>query len=97
VGVGVWVCGCGDVGMWVCGCVWDVGVGELSVFSFLFIPSCLRRGGTPSPSLRAFPEPRPRASAFQLFSFQRFSFSLQRDAVAHAKNRCAERQKTRSR
>jgi hypothetical protein len=36
--VGVWGCGCGDVG-------------ELSVFSFLFIPSYLRRGGTPSPYL----------------------------------------------
>jgi hypothetical protein len=44
VGVGVW--GCGRESVWVCGCG---GVGELSVFSFFFIPSCLRRGGTPSP------------------------------------------------
>jgi hypothetical protein len=31
----------------------------LSAFSFFFIPSCLRRGGTPSPylTLRAFPHP----------------------------------------
>jgi hypothetical protein len=57
--------------------------------AFLFIPFCLRRGGTPSPYLasridempycliNAFSEPRPLASVFQLFSstFQLFSLS----------------------
>jgi hypothetical protein len=54
----------------------------LSKFGYSF---SLRRGGTPSPlstSLRAFPEPRPRASAFQLFNLSTLLFILSRYGAA---------------
>ena len=49
----------------------------LGVERWMFIPSCLRRGGTPSPYLASripgAPPSRQRLSAFQLSAFQLFS------------------------
>ena len=51
----------------------------------MFIPYCLRRGGTPSPyPLRAFSDPsRQRLSVFSFSAFQLFSFSAFSHKLPH--------------